>query len=523
MNMNMNFVPPGFQPPGPPMPLHQQPPPRHGHRRTGSGGHRRAESWNGNVFTPPMCPPSPGFPPGGMPPPPGAVLVAGNPMMPFMENPNIFSQGETNPLLGEPQTHRKRKSGTGGGHRRSASSGAGYPGAAYLNAMEASQASYASYNPYNTYGSYQDLPPPPAPGQKERFSPRTEFMKVASSYRKTTPPSPSGRKMSPYAMNASPQGTPRSGGGGKVGFSPHPSSASPRNSIYGSINGAAAGSNMMMPDFPMSATGEAVFMAQKQHSHRPSHRGESSRKRHMRQKSAQLFMEEVKGNEQPLACRDVVFLLLFLFHIVGIVFLGTTYGPEALVHAEGNLGASGEVQLYYKRLLYVAGLSGAFAVAFSMLALGIMTLLARKFVQVALFLAVSISFCWGTIGIGLSPRNLVPITGFVAFALALAYTFIVWERIPFCSANLLTALSGLKANKGIVVVALAFQVLTLAYAVYYTFVVVGVYDAIQEGKLKLSRDMEIFVYTMLGVSFYWTFHVILVRIQSTRFGCLILL
>ena len=266
-----------------------------------------------------------------------------------------------------------------------------------------------------------------------------------------------------------------------------------------------------MPDFPSTAGGEAVFLAQK-NGGRPSH-GESRRKRHMRQQSAQLFMEEFKGTPQPLACRDVAFLLLFLFHIVGIAFLGTTYGHDAFDIEAGKTeaGLGDEVELYYSNVIYVAGLSGVFAVAFSLLAFGLMTVIARRFVQVALGLAITISFAWGTIGTGLSPKNVVPITGFVALALSIAYSFIVWERIPFCASNLVTALSAIKANLGTIVVALSFQVLSLLYCVYFVFVVVGVYDAIQEEKLLLSRNMQIFVYSMMGISFYWTFNVILVR------------
>lgn len=257
---------------------------------------------------------------------------------------------------------------------------------------------------------------------------------------------------------------------------------------------------------------------------RHSHRGESSRKRHMRQQSAQIFMEEIKGLEQPPACRDVIFLLLFLFHIVGIVFLGNTYGPMALNnntaveknHVTGTgsglveEGTGEQVQLYYYNLVFIAGASGLFAIGLSTMALGLMTVIARRFVQVALFLAVTISFAWGTIGTGYSPKNVVPITGFIALALSVAYTFIVWDRIPFCSANLLTALSGIKANLSTLVVALIFQAASLGYCVYYTLVVVGVYDAIQEEELLLSPKMQTFVYIMLAVSFYWTYNVILV-------------
>ena len=489
-------------PPRPPSPYNNLPPggfipPSHQQHHQHQHQHRRAESWSGNI--PPMCPPSPSF------------QLPGNPMIPFMNEPH----SETNPLLGGQQlnqsmrsfsSRRKRKSSTegrgGDGHRRSLSSGAAHPG--MYGQFFHSEGNYSNY----------EMPPPPPPPKPETFSPRSEFMKLTSSFR-NTPPSPSSGKMMPPMSHysVSPQGTPRSiRSTGKVAFSPHLSSNSP-NRGYGSINVSSNGPPGPIPDFPMTTGGEAVFMAQKTGQGRHSHR-ESTRKRHMRQQSAQLFMEEVKGIEQPPACRDVIFLLLFLFHIVGIAFLGSTYGPEAMNNDTNTTvvlkGTEDEVHLYYSHLVYIAGMSGVFAVALSMLALGIMTAIARRFVQVALCLAIIISFAWGTIGIGLSPKNVVPITGFIALGLTVAYTFIVWDRIPFCAANLVTALSGIKANIVTLVIALSFQALSLAYCVYYTFLVVGVYDAIQEEKLQLSRDMQVFVYTMLGISFYWTYHVMLV-------------
>lgn len=102
-------------------------------------------------------------------------------------------------------------------------------------------------------------------------------------------------------------------------------------------------------------------------------------------------------------------------------------------------------------------------------------------------------------------------------ALAVAYTFIVWDRIPFAAANLLTALSGIRANPGTLVVAFGFQALALAWSVYYAIVVSGIYDAIQEeGRLDLSQPMAYFVYVLLGISYYWTFQVLTVSCQCVR-------
>lgn len=239
-------------------------------------------------------------------------------------------------------------------------------------------------------------------------------------------------------------------------------------------------------------------------------RGESLRKMHARQKSAQLLVQDIKGVEQPLTCRNVSFLLLFVFHLLFMVYLGQEYGPNAFEYHGTDTDA---VTIVYSNLIYIAVWSGLFAVAISALLLGAMTYFASHFVQIALFFMITLSFIWGTIGIGLSPKTAVPVTGIIALALAVAYTFIVWDRIPFASANLVTALTALRDFRGIVYVAFGFQFVALLYSVAYSILVFGIYDAMQDhGPLNLSKQMTFVVYTLLAISFSWTLQVIQVRV-----------
>jgi hypothetical protein len=132
----------------------------------------------------------------------------------------------------------------------------------------------------------------------------------------------------------------------------------------------------------------------------------------------------------------------------------------------------------------------------------------RIMIQIALIMVITLSFIWGTIGIGLSPKTIVPVTGIIALGLAVAYTFIVWDRIPFSGSNLLAALSGIRAFPGTVIVAIFMQAITLGWCVYFTLVASGIYNAIQSGKIQLSERAAVVCYVLLGFSFYWTYQVI---------------
>lgn len=67
--------------------------------------------------------------------------------------------------------------------------------------------------------------------------------------------------------------------------------------------------------------------------------------------------------------------------------------------------------------------------------------------------------------------------------------FVVWDRIPFASANLTTALTGVRSNLGLVMVAFFFQFLALIVSVYYSFTFVGVHNAMANW-IEVSEDVS---------------------------------
>ena len=282
------------------------------------------------------------------------------------------------------------------------------------------------------------------------------------------------------------------------------------NGMTGSIRSLS--DRKLSEDDGSDAGGEAVFLLNKS-SRQKSSRRKSTKKRHMRQRSAQLYMEEVKGVEQMPKCRDIGFVLIFVFHLLVIINLGMTYGNEALKFHDHSPEESEEsITIIFENLIYISGLSGVFAMVVSGLTLLLMTSIAHKIVQIALILSITFSFVWGTMGIGLSPDNIVPITGIIALTLSVAYAFIVWDRIPFAAANLHAGLSGILANPGAVFVSFVFQVLALGWSVYYIFVAGGIYDAFQLGEIAFydSPAAQYIYFGLLAASYYWTLNVFLV-------------
>lgn len=262
---------------------------------------------------------------------------------------------------------------------------------------------------------------------------------------------------------------------------------------------------------------------------------------HMRQNSVNLYMQPIKGEKQPRSCKDIFFAILFVLQLVVMFVVGLKFGPEALVESSAELGPSEglsdddtavesllegdanpqdeEVVLAYWNIIKMACTCGAFAVIVSAMALAFMMAMSRRLVYVALVLSIGVSFAWGTIGIGISPKSFVPVTGIIALMLTVGYMFVVWDRIPFASANLTTALTGVRDNLGLVGVAFFFQFLALVASIYYSFAFVGLHDAMYNGHLMISDNWKVAADVLLFVSYYWTYqvirHIVMVTVAGT--------
>ena len=254
-------------------------------------------------------------------------------------------------------------------------------------------------------------------------------------------------------------------------------------------------------------------------------------KTHMRQQSVNAYMKMFKGKKQPKSCKDVLFGLLFILQIVVMCYVGIKFGPEAFVQTElaegldddSNLKTllsqddTDDIKLDYWNIVKLASVCGAFAILVSALALAFMMAMSRRLVYVALVLSIGVSFAWGTIGIGISPQSFVPATGIITLMLTVGYMFVVWDRIPFASANLTTALTGVRDNLGLVGIAFLFQFLALVCSICYTFAYVGLYDAMNSGEFIYSGDKAmVYMHVIFLVSFYWTFQVL--RVSDKLFS-----
>ena len=239
------------------------------------------------------------------------------------------------------------------------------------------------------------------------------------------------------------------------------------------------------------------------------------RKAYSQQQNIAQMIREVKGVEQPLACRDVFFGILFSAQLLGILVLGHKFAREAIsslaIFPKGNaFERTGSIVFTFQNLIYLAICGGITTMTISSVAFGLMMKFSRRFVSLALWTAIALSLLWTLIGVAFSPKTFIPLTGIVSVGFTTAYSYVVWDRIPFARANLNTALTAIRSNKWIFCIGLTFQMLTLTLSVFYAFTGIGIYDRLAEKDVTRWETQKHFILFGLFLSYYWSFRVLVV-------------
>ena len=235
---------------------------------------------------------------------------------------------------------------------------------------------------------------------------------------------------------------------------------------------------------------------------------------------------ELAGDESPpAACRDLPFMVLFVSHLVAIIYVGITFGSwysagEGVANMQENDHQSATPDESAARyLVYLVLPCSAVAALFTYVCVAIITpmfpevtimgsLVASLVLMIALFLS---SIATGSIIFIIFMACLVYIT--------MIYVRNVWRLIPFAAANLVTAFKGLKSNSGVFLISILFSFISAFWVVYWMWVSNGVltHQAVEQKSTDGELTVPWLSLFLLLVSLYWTSMVILVS-RCMRFG-----
>jgi hypothetical protein len=268
---------------------------------------------------------------------------------------------------------------------------------------------------------------------------------------------------------------------------------------------------------------------------------------------AQSDFNGVKGETQPKQFQDVFWTFLFGAHLLVMVVL------MALMSTSIQNGGYN-----YSGVVWCVSMCALVALGLSTLALGFMMQFATELVKMALFFSVGCSLALGIIG-AIAGQIWMSIIGFLSFALGCCYAYFVWGRIPvrfaivpqvqccmlllrhfrmivrhgvnvlrtecsklsdlqaswieltvvshltpslqFAAANLRTALTAVKANLGLVVIAYAFLAIAFGWSLWWSVTAGASISTLGTGALFFFL-----------LSYYWVHQVLQNTVHVTTAG-----
>ncbi len=230
-----------------------------------------------------------------------------------------------------------------------------------------------------------------------------------------------------------------------------------------------------------------------------------------RQKSIGIMVDQHVGQKQPTQCRDAIFAFVYITQVLIVICLGLRFGPIAFQSngvSEEEDSSSGsdwshDVQFTYVNVLLIILTAGFVSMVLSVIILGLMAIFTKHMVHLALMQCLLLSLVWTVVGLIRSPHTFVPVTGLFAFGLSLAYIFTVWDKIPFVSANLFTALEATRSTFAILGLTGVVQILVLVWILVYFFTSIGIYDYYLDNP-GTSTKLQILSFVGIAISFHWT-------------------
>jgi len=203
-----------------------------------------------------------------------------------------------------------------------------------------------------------------------------------------------------------------------------------------------------------------------------------------------------KGQVQPKKFNDAFFAVLFYAHLVAMVCAL----PMAL-NAQGGGGGQGSLS----SIVYFVSVCGVFATGISTISLGFMMKFANQLVKMALFFQIGVSFAIAILML-MSGSVLMGVMCGLSFLFSICYAYFVWSRIPFAAANLNTALTAVRDNLGLTLIAYVFLFIGFVFSIAWT--------AISNAVLNTYPGMAFFMF----LSYFWTHQVLNNTMHVTSAG-----
>jgi Plasma-membrane choline transporter len=186
----------------------------------------------------------------------------------------------------------------------------------------------------------------------------------------------------------------------------------------------------------------------------------------------------IPQEKKESGCNDILFAILFYVAAIAIIAVAALTGPDALKSAStsSQSGSSSSGGYDYKGYVIASAIIVGISFIGAGLGMAVLMCIPQFLIKTALIFVVImagvmavVSFLGGSIVGG--------VIGLIFFAFSLCYARAVWSRIPFATANLITACKAIQANLGITIYAYFFAILAGVWSVVWAVACVGVFDS----------------------------------------------
>jgi len=210
-------------------------------------------------------------------------------------------------------------------------------------------------------------------------------------------------------------------------------------------------------------------------------------------------------------CNDPFFAVLFYFTLAAIIVLAAMYGANALntETSKSEIDYSGYwITAIILTIISFFGAGGGMA---------LMMCIPQFLIKAALIFSVFLALVWAVVAFA-GGQYVIGVVGIIFFVLSVCYAYCVWSRIPFATANLVTAITAVRANLGLAVYAYLFAILAGGWTIVWSLAFLGVfdktYDCDEKGDCQNPKYGILFV---LFIALYFVSEVLQVRMNESYY------
>jgi hypothetical protein len=161
-------------------------------------------------------------------------------------------------------------------------------------------------------------------------------------------------------------------------------------------------------------------------------------------------------------------------------------------------------------IVNILGLCGIAGFIISTLAMTLMMNFAESLIKIALWFNIVVTGAVALLAYGSGAMELVILSG-VGFVFSAYYAYCVWNRIPFAAANLVAAVTAIRANLGLALFAYTNLLVSFAWSLWWAVAVVAttyvLNDCDKDGNCQRDDVNGVLLFLFL-VSYFWTAQVI---------------